>query len=386
MSTEQKLSTTAEKATFLQGLKSGAPDINTYLGHPWTKYYDEIVPKYNLKDPTISDLEYYSKNFGLDTSVTDLKNKFDALTKQEYAQKNAEFRASEDQYYKNMIQQNAQYQDAIQQASSEALKAGASRGMQYANQFAAQNVLAEQNATGALDLATQRNDLKTQEAEAYTQNALNAEEVMRNLKLNVLGQAVADRANEVQRYAADTQMAATDATLRINNYQANIAKEYERMFKDQEINAQEYIQLMQSLATMRGQDMNFLGTKYSVDNAKSSYGGYGGYSSYSSGSNPTENYATIDDATAKIDSLINSQDPSKQMQLHKILVDYAPYLAKNTKYSYMYDAEGNPNYTIKGPGKTEEQRTRELFEANLALRNGSNGPRFLNELFPEFSK
>lgn len=356
MANKQNTSTTAEKASFLQGLRPSDPSIETYLGHPWTKHYDEIVPKYNLKNPTISDLDYYSKNFGLDTSVASLKNKFDALTKQEYAQKNAEFRTSEDQYYKNMVQQGAQYQDAIQKASSEALRAGASRGMQFANQFAAQNVLAEQNSDGALDLATQRNNLKAQEAEAYAQNAIEAEEIMRNLKFNILGQAVADRANEVQRYAADAQMAATDASLRVNNYQVNMAKEYERMFKDKEINAQEYMQLMQSLATMRGQDMSFLGTKYNVDNAKSNY--YGG----TKGSE-TDAPATIDDVTKTIDSLIQSGDPANQNKLVKILVDSAPYLTINPKYKHLYDANGNPSYIIPTPKSTAMTDLEKKFEA-----------------------
>jgi hypothetical protein len=350
MANKQNTSTTAEKASFLQGLRPSDPSIETYLGLPWTKHYDEIVPKYNLKNPTISDLDYYSKNFGLDTSVASLKNKFDALTKQEFAQKNAEFRTSEDQYYKNMIQQNAQYQDAIQQASSEALRAGASRGMQFANQFAAQNVLAEQNSDGALDLATQRNNLKSQEAEAYTQNAIEAEEVMRNLKFNILGQAVADRANEVQRYAADAQLAATDATLRTNNYQYNMTKEYERLLNDQKINSEDYATLLQVLAQMRGQDMSFLGTKYNVDNAKSNYyGGTKGSSNYYNSNITPEQFATIDDAAAKIDALVKSGNPADQNKLNKLLVDYAPYFSKNSKYSYLYDKEGNPNFRLKNP-------------------------------------
>lgn len=365
MANKQDRINPSEAAEFLQGLKPGDPSINTYLGHPWTKHYDEIVPGYNIKNPSIKDLDYYAKNFGLDTSVAGLKSKFDALTKQEFAQKNAEFRASEDQYYKNMAAQGAQYQDAIQKASSDALKAGASRGMQFANQFAAQNILAEQNSTGALDLATQRNNLKAQEAEAYAENAIEADDVIRNLKLNVFGQAVADRANEVQRYAADTQMAATDATLRTNNYQYNMTKEYERMFKDKEINAQEYLQLMQSLVTMRGQDMNFLGTKYSVDNAKSGY--YGG-------SITPEQFATIDDAAAKIDALVKSGNPADQNKLNKLLVDYAPYFSKNSKYSYMYDENGAPIYQITKPTNTNQKKSKNTTPKPKPITTTTLGP------------
>lgn len=214
--------------------KPTAQDYADYQGHPWTKMYDDIVPKADFENPGIKDLEYYTRNFGIDTSVANLKNKFDALTKQEYAQKNLEYQRSEDQYYQNMAAQNAQYQAGAQNAISQALSAGASRGMQFANQFAAQNELAQANSNGALDLATQRNDLKGQEAEAYAQNAINAEQTAYDRKANILGQAVADRANEVQRYAADTALYSNEIAQRILNYQYNMSNEFNRFENDKD--------------------------------------------------------------------------------------------------------------------------------------------------------
>ena len=212
-------------------------DFASYQGHPYLKMAGDIMSKQDFENPTINDLDYYAKNFGIDTSVANLKNKFDALTKQEYAQKNLEYQRSEDQYYQNMAAQNAQYQAGAQNAISQALSAGASRGMQFANQFAAQNELAQANSTGALDLATQRNDLKGQEAEAYAQNAINAEQTAYDRKANILGQAVADRANEVQRYAADATMWSNKIAQEILNYQynySNILNQFEND-KDREL-------------------------------------------------------------------------------------------------------------------------------------------------------
>jgi hypothetical protein len=214
--------------------KPTSQDYAYYQGHPWTKMYDDIVPEADFEKPGMKDLEYYARNFGIDTSVANLKNKFDALTKQEYAQKNLEYQRSEDQYYQNMAAQNAQYQAGAQKAISQALSAGASRGMQFANQFAAQNELAQANSNGALDLATQRNDLKGQEAEAYAQNAINAEQTAYERKANILGQAVADRANEVQRYAADTALYSNEMAQRILNYQYNMSNEFNRFENDKD--------------------------------------------------------------------------------------------------------------------------------------------------------
>lgn len=208
-------------------------DFSSYQGHPWVKMYDNIVPKSNLESPTLNSLKYYENAFGLDANVAALQGKFDKLTKQEYAKKNAEYLQSENEYYKNMAAQNAQYQQGVQNAMSQALAAGSSRGMQYANQFAAQNELAEQNSTGALDLATQRNNLKADEATAYTQNAINAEQEAYNRRANIMQNAIAQNANDVQKYAADTELEKANNELRVDNYQFNMDNEYKRFWEDQ---------------------------------------------------------------------------------------------------------------------------------------------------------
>lgn len=301
----------------LQKNNLGRIDVNNmrnnyknYQGHPWTKMYDDIVPMSQLKSPEIQNAKFYADNFGLDTSVAKLQEKFDALTAQEYKQKNEDYRASEDAYYQNMAGQNTQYQVAAQNAISQALATGSSRGMQFANQFAAQNELAEQNSTGALDIATQRNKLKAQEAEAYTQNAINADDIIRQQNLNILQQAVADRANEVQRFAADASLEAQNNLSRVQNYQFNMEQALTQYLTEQGFAVDDIKSLRDAINTgytadknyesaintayinallgMYTVDKNLEGTKYSVDNAKS-YGGGGGYSGgggggYNSGS------------------------------------------------------------------------------------------------------
>lgn len=220
--------------------------VSNYQGHDWTKMYNDIVPQSNLDTPTLKNLNYFANNFGIDTSVANLQSKFDKLTKQEYAQKNAEYLQSENEYYKNMVAQNAQYQQGVQNAMSQALATGSSRGMQFANQFAAQNELSEQNSTGALDLATQRNNLKAQEAEAYTQNAINAEQTAYDRRANIMQNAIAQNANAVQKYAADATLEAQNNALRVNNYQYNMTNEYNRFLEDQRSDNERWIELLRA--------------------------------------------------------------------------------------------------------------------------------------------
>ena len=208
-------------------------NIGDYQGHPWTKMYGDIVPASKLESPELKNLDYFANNFGLDTDVASLQSKFDKLTKQEYAKKNEEYLQSENEYYKNMAAQNAQYQMGAQNAISKALATGSSRGMQFANQFAAQNELAEQNSNGALELATQRNNLKADEAIAYTENAINAEQTAYDRRANIMQNAIAQNANDVQKYAADATLEGNNNALRINNYQYNMTNELNRYLEDQ---------------------------------------------------------------------------------------------------------------------------------------------------------
>ena len=240
-------------------------EYKEYKWHPGTKMYGEIVPQSQLKNPDLVGLKTYADEFGLDTSVANLQSKFDALTRREFERKNAEYLQSENAYYQNMAAQNAQYQTALQDAASQALATGASRGMQFANQFAAQNALAEQNSTGALDLAVQRNNLKAEEAEAYTQNAVNAEDTIRNQNLKILEQAIADRANEVQRYAADASLESQNNLSRVQNYQFNMAQALEQHLAEQGYSLEERKAFLDALTSRYVADSNFAGTKYSAD-------------------------------------------------------------------------------------------------------------------------
>ena len=222
-----------------------------------TKVYDELKTgnTYNdIADTNINDLQYYADKFGLDTSVANLQRKFDALTEAEYNTKRNEYKRSEDEYYRNQAGYNQQYMTAANNAISSAITSGALRGMQFANQFAAQNQIASDNATGARDLAQAYNDLASSEAEAYTQNAINAYDNIQQLKQNILQQAITDRANEVQRYAADVAYATQDDINRVNTYNSN-----------QNLYAQLAYKILEQAGQMYGNDMNYINTRYNAD-------------------------------------------------------------------------------------------------------------------------
>ena len=292
----------------------------------------------------IRDLDYYAKQFGLDTSVANLQSKFDALTKAEYAQKRAEYARSEDEYYRNQLGYNQQYMTAANNAISSAIASGASRGMQFANQFAAQNQIASDNATGARDLAQAYNDLAASEAEAYTQNAVNAYENIQQLKQNILAQAVADRANEVQRYAADTSYAAQDDANRVNVYNNNQNLYAQLANKFLELAGQNYGNDMNYINTRYNADKNYESQKYVADtsaaaqryaaNASAAAQRYTANRSYSAGSNKTyggnttnSQYTTAEasDVLDTYKKLINDKS-SKGIAERKFLENQYPWV------------------------------------------------------------
>lgn len=338
-----------------------------------TKVYDELKTgnTYNdIADANINDLQYYADKFGLDTSVANLQRKFDALTKAEYNTKRNEYKRSEDEYYRNQAGYNQQYMTAANNAISSAIASGALRGMQFANQFAAQNQIASDNATGARDLAQAYNDLASSEAEAYTQNAINAYDNIQQLKQNILQQAVTDRANEVQRYAADVAYATQDDINRVNTYNSN-----------QNLYAQLAYKILEQAGQMYGNDMNYINTRYNADknyetqkyasdasaaaqryaaDASASAQRYAANRSYSGGSKYyTGSNANTQNNTAEVSDILNAY---KKVYSSKEPEDVATRVFLENQYPWVKDAyeEGiiNRGKALVKDMKNSEKKTK----------------------------
>lgn len=336
--------------------QKAAQDKFEYAGRSAARYLDRTIKTYDMlntggtyndvADTDINNLQYYADKFGLDTSVANLQRKFDALTEAEYNTKRNEYKRSEDEYYRNQAGYNQQYMTAANNAISSAIASGASRGMQFANQFAAQNQIASDNATGARDLAQAYNDLASSEAEAYTQNAINAYDTIQQLKQNILQQAVTDRANEVQRYAADVAYATQDDINRVNTYNSN-----------QNLYAQFAYKMLEQAGQMYGNDMNYINTRYNADknyetqkyasdasaaaqryaaNVNASAQRYASNRSYNAGSNYYSGYnSNTQNNTAEVSDILNTY---KGVYGSKTSEDVALRVFLENQYPWVKDA------------------------------------------------
>ncbi len=155
-------------------------------------------PSYKPKTPSYMTGDAMAKNLGIDYNYKNILSKYDEATAAEYALKNKEYAMTENQFYNQMYGAQGTALDAIRKSQAQAIATGASRGLQAANELASMLGLQQETVASATDLAQQRNMLKDKEAEAYTQNVINATDTY-----NTLGTTLGNLINN--KYAADIQ-------------------------------------------------------------------------------------------------------------------------------------------------------------------------------------
>ena len=155
-------------------------------------------PSYKPKTPSYMTGDAMAKNLGIDYNYKNILSKYDEATAAEYALKNKEYATTENQFYNQIYGAQGTALDAIRKSQAQAIATGASRGLQAANELASMLGLQQETVASATDLAQQRNMLKDKEAEAYTQNVVNATNTY-----NTLGTTFGNLINN--KYAADVQ-------------------------------------------------------------------------------------------------------------------------------------------------------------------------------------
>lgn len=136
--------------------------------------------------------------YGITYDENAIKGKYDQATKDEYALKNQEYAQTEGRFYNNLYNTGATALDTIRKSNAAAVATGASRGMQAANELSSILGLQQTANTEATTLAQERNNLKAQEAAAYSTNAKDALTYSNQVKqaLGTLGSNI---------YASDAQ-------------------------------------------------------------------------------------------------------------------------------------------------------------------------------------
>ena len=187
------------------GITTYQPVYNPTTG-TWT-----VTPNYQSpqqqttlqqKNPTansavLSGLELGDK-YGLTYNMDSIKAILDAATQAQYALKNQQYAQTENQFYTQMGGTQATALDTLRQAQAAAVATGASKGMSAANELSAILNLQNTASTEANTLATGKQNLATEEAQAYKDNASTALTTSNTVK-----QAIAQLAQT--KYGYDTQ-------------------------------------------------------------------------------------------------------------------------------------------------------------------------------------
>ena len=136
--------------------------------------------------------------YGLTYNMDSIKAILDAATQAQYALKNQQYAQTENQFYTQMGGTQATALDTLRQAQAAAVATGASKGMSAANELSAILNLQNTASTEANTLATGKQNLAAEEAQAYKDNASTALTTS-----NTVRQAIAQLAQT--KYGYDTQ-------------------------------------------------------------------------------------------------------------------------------------------------------------------------------------
>ena len=185
--------------------------------------------------------------YGLTYDKDTIRSKFDRATETEFQRRQKEHDMARTQYDTDLHRTQRTALDTLRQGRHDAIATGASRGMQAAQELSTVLGLGAEGAEGATQLAQDQALLGDREAEAYTQNLVQALEESNRLR-SVMGEL------DHQRYAADTQLAVGEL-----DHDARI----EAAIKQAE--AAEYGADRQLEGTRHTADQHLTGTKYSAD-------------------------------------------------------------------------------------------------------------------------
>lgn len=177
------------------------PDAGTWTITP---HYQSALQQTTLQqqNPTansavLSGLEFGDK-YGLTYNMDSIKAILDAATQAQYALKNQQYAQTENQFYNQMNNTQATALDTLRQSQAAAVATGASKGMSAANELSSILNLQNTASTEANTLATGKQNLATEEAQAYKDNASTALTTSNTVK-----QAIAQLAET--KYGYDTQ-------------------------------------------------------------------------------------------------------------------------------------------------------------------------------------
>ena len=271
------------------GLTSYSPVYNEKTG-TWT-----VTPQYqsaqqqialNTQNPTansavLSGLELGDK-YGLTYNMDSIKAILDAATQAQYALKNQQYAQTENQFYNQMNNTQATALDTLRKAQAAAVATGASKGMSAANELSSILNLQNTAAAEANTLATGKQNLAAEEAQAYKDNASTALTTSNTVK-----QAIAQLAET--KYGYDTQGYAAQLSY-LSALQDALAQKYssDKTLEGVQYNADANVNAAQIAASKYG-STNYTYTGGNSSNSSSNSSSKSSTSSSSNSSSGTPN-------------------------------------------------------------------------------------------------
>ena len=309
-------------------IKTNYGSVTDWLSN---KKYTPLVTPDDIKNSRTAELQGLGVGdlYGIEYDAGAIEGIYNRATDAQYALKQKEYQAAENQYYRNMYASQNSAIDALRAQRADQIATGMSAGLAAAAESATAMGLQDTNAAGALELANKRQTMADEIAAAYAENIVKAFEASQSAKQAIAG-------IDLDRYAADTEwdaaLAGTLGYLEEANANVHAAQLGEYATIVGELISAQAQRDAASITASGGlgtdpNDPQILGTEAWLEQFTDPTTGY----------HDIERYKH-DAALQKVDSTIIA-DTVKKWEKENEKIAKAAYLEAEKKYKELYDAE-----------------------------------------------
>lgn len=167
-------------------IKTNYGSVTDWLSN---KEFTPIVTPNDIKNSRTAELQGLEAGdlYGIEYDAGAIEGIYNRATDAQYALKQKEYQAAENQYYRNMYASQNSAIDALRAQRADQIATGMSAGLAAAAESATAMGLQDTNAAGALELANQRQMMADEIAAAYAENIVKAFETSQSTKQAVAG-------------------------------------------------------------------------------------------------------------------------------------------------------------------------------------------------------
>lgn len=178
-------------------IKTNYGSVTDWLSN---KEFTPVVTPDDIKNSRTAELQGLGIGdlYGLEYDAGAIEGIYNRATDAQYALKQKEYQAAENQYYRNMYASQNSAIDALRAQRADQIATGMSAGLAAAAESATAMGLQDTNAANALELANQRQMMADEIAAAYADNIVKAFETSQSAKQAIAGL-------DLDKFKADTE-------------------------------------------------------------------------------------------------------------------------------------------------------------------------------------